>query len=88
MEIRPVVPPALVPAHVDLSEPPHAHAVCRQCGRISEVDLLPLDAAQLTSLATGSPESWAIEGISLSLTGLCPRCRRGATVPAGLSGEE
>lgn len=61
---------------VELREPPHAHGVCRSCGRIVEVDLLPLDAAQLTALASGSTVGWAVEGISLSLTGLCPRCQQ------------
>jgi|HubBroStandDraft_1064217.scaffolds.fasta_scaffold606021_2 hypothetical protein len=75
-------PPArLVPRHIDLREVPHAHAVCRQCGRITEVALAPFDIAQLTALASGSPEEWSVDGISLSLTGLCPRCRSGTSAP-------
>ena len=75
-------PPLIVPAHLALREPPHAHAVCHKCGRISEVPLSGLDIALLTDLAATSPEAWAVEGISLSLTGLCPRCRRGVEAPA------
>lgn len=70
-----------MPEHLALREPPHAHSVCRNCGRIAEVELSGLDAAQLTGLAGGTSEEWAIEGISLSLTGLCPRCRRGLAAP-------
>jgi hypothetical protein len=75
-------PPArLVPRHIDLREAPHAHAVCRQCGRITEVSLASFDVAQLTALAAGSPEEWSVDGISLSMTGLCPRCRQGISAP-------
>lgn len=77
----PAPAPLLVPARIALAEPPHAHAVCRACGRIAEVELSGFDTAQLTDLATGSPDGWAVEGISLSLTGLCPRCRRGLASP-------
>jgi hypothetical protein len=77
----PPPPERLVPRHVDLRETPHAHAVCRQCGRITEVALAAFDIAQLTSLASGSPEAWSVDGISLSLTGLCPRCRQGLVAP-------
>jgi hypothetical protein len=73
--------PRLVPRHLDLREAPHAHAVCRQCGRITEVSLSAFDVAQLTALAGGSPEAWSVDGISLSLTGLCPRCRQGVDAP-------
>jgi Fe2+ or Zn2+ uptake regulation protein len=62
---------------VRLREPPHAHAVCRQCGRITEVPIAPFDVEQLKALATEGPTGWEFEGISLSMTGLCPRCREG-----------
>jgi hypothetical protein len=71
----------LVPRHIDLREVPHAHAVCRQCGRITEVSLGSFDAAQLTSLASSTPEEWSVDGISLSMTGLCPKCRQGLSAP-------
>jgi Fe2+ or Zn2+ uptake regulation protein len=66
---------------MDLREPPHAHSVCRACGRIAEVQLSGLDSQQLTSLAADGPPEWAIDGISLSLTGFCPRCRKGLGTP-------
>jgi Fe2+ or Zn2+ uptake regulation protein len=69
-------------SHLALVEPPHAHAVCRQCGRILEVPLGALDIAQLTSLAGAAAEEWSVERISLSLNGLCPRCRHGALPPS------
>lgn len=80
---RPRAPAALEPPapilrrRIDLREPPHAHAVCRQCGRIAEVAVPPFDAEQLTSFAAAGAPQWAVEGISLSVTGYCPRCRQG-----------
>jgi len=66
---------------MDLRETPHAHAVCRQCGRIAEVPLADFDVAQLTALAGGTSSDWSVDGISLSMTGLCPRCRQGLAAP-------
>jgi Fe2+ or Zn2+ uptake regulation protein len=59
-------------------EPPHAHAVCRLCGRIADVDLRLEDLRQLEELAQRRPGGWYVEGITFSLTGACPRCRHGA----------
>lgn len=72
----PVAPPAPRP-RIALREPPHAHAVCRQCGRISEVEVGAFDGEQWTSFAAAGTPDWSIEGISLSITGYCPRCRLG-----------
>ena len=66
---------------MELREPPHAHAVCRNCGRIAEVELGGFDASQLTSIAGDGPVDWIVEGISLSLTGLCASCRRALVAP-------
>jgi Fe2+ or Zn2+ uptake regulation protein len=60
-----------------LHEPPHAHIVCRGCGRISPVELLPEEGQQLIALADRSPEGWTVGGIAFSLTGLCAACREG-----------
>ncbi len=69
---------ALAPRpRIALREPPHAHAVCRQCGRISEVEVGAFDGEQWTSFAAAGTPDWSIEGISLSVTGYCPRCRHG-----------
>jgi len=58
-----------------LAEPPHAHIVCQQCGRITEVALTPTERSTLTRLAGKRPERWSVAGISFSLTGRCPGCR-------------
>jgi Fe2+ or Zn2+ uptake regulation protein len=56
-------------------EAPHAHAVCRSCGRISEVELRTEEHEVLRALAEQRPVGWAIDGLTFSLTGTCPRCR-------------
>lgn len=73
---KPAAPPVLL-RRIDLRERPHAHAVCRQCGRIAQVEVPPFDAEQWISFAAAGVPDWAIEGISLSVTGYCPRCRQG-----------
>jgi Fe2+ or Zn2+ uptake regulation protein len=62
---------------VDLGEDPHAHIVCRSCGRIQGVELTELDRHFLTELATHHPDGWSVDGIAFSLTGACRRCREG-----------
>jgi hypothetical protein len=42
-----------------------------------EVAVGAFDAEQLKGFASGGPSEWSFDGISLSLTGLCPRCRQG-----------
>jgi len=64
-------------APVELIEDPHAHIVCRVCGRIQAVELTELDRHFLTRLAEDHPEGWAVDGIAYSLTGSCRRCREG-----------
>ncbi len=79
--------PSLVPqvrVHVVRSAPasdPHAHAVCRGCGRIQEIELSELDRHLLTELAAQAPEEWAVERIAFSLSGTCRRCREGRSTP-------
>lgn len=63
-----------------LPEDPHAHIVCRVCGRIQPVDLNELDRHLLTELAALRPEGWSVEQIAYSLTGACRRCRQGPNV--------
>jgi Fe2+ or Zn2+ uptake regulation protein len=62
---------------VDLLEDPHAHIVCRVCGRIQSVELTELDRHFLTELAGHHPEGWSVDGIAFSLMGACRRCREG-----------
>ncbi len=65
---------------VDLAEAPHAHVVCRVCGRIQGVDLSELDRHLLTELAALHPDGWTVERVAFSLTGACRRCREGPLV--------
>ncbi len=60
-----------------LNEDPHAHIVCRVCGRIQPIDLTELDRLMLTRLAEDHPEGWSVDGVAYSLTGACRRCREG-----------
>jgi len=70
-----IPPPKRV--RVDLSEDPHSHVVCRVCGRIARIELTELDQHLLTELASRHPDGWSVDGVSLSLTGACQRCREG-----------
>jgi len=62
---------------VDLGEEPHAHIVCRNCGRIQSLELTELDRHLLTELAARHPDGWSVDGIAFSTTGACRRCREG-----------
>ncbi|MGA8303601.1 MAG: hypothetical protein WA547_02465 [Thermoplasmata archaeon] len=62
---------------VDLGEDPHAHIVCRNCGRIQTLELTELDRHLLTELATRHPDGWSVDGVAFSATGACRRCREG-----------
>ncbi|MFZ0700183.1 MAG: hypothetical protein WAN74_08390 [Thermoplasmata archaeon] len=57
--------------------PAHTHIVCRQCGRISHLTLTPEDLELLAALVERRPRDWTVDGISYSLTGICPRCAAG-----------
>jgi len=67
-------------SRVSLNEDPHAHIVCRVCGRIQPVPLSELDLHLLTRLAEEHTEGWSVDGIAYSLTGACRRCREGPPV--------
>jgi Fe2+ or Zn2+ uptake regulation protein len=64
-----------------LGEEPHAHIVCRVCGRIQGLELTELDRHLLTELAGLTPDGWTVERIAYSLAGACQRCRQGPSVP-------
>ena len=72
---RPSRPP------VALAEEPHAHIVCRVCGRIQGLELTELDRHLLTELAALTPDGWSVERIAYSLAGACRRCREGPPAP-------
>lgn len=62
-----------------LAAAPHHHAVCTQCGSISEVPARQLSSALEHAMA-GS--SFALsERSGLTLRGLCPRCQEGKRDP-------
>jgi Fe2+ or Zn2+ uptake regulation protein len=69
-------PPERV-VRVDLGEEPHAHIVCRNCGRIQRLELTELDRHLLEELAARHPDGWSVDGIAYSATGACRRCREG-----------
>jgi Fe2+ or Zn2+ uptake regulation protein len=64
---------------VALGEEPHAHIVCRNCGRIQSIDLSELDRHLLSELAARHPDGWSVDGVAFSATGACRRCREGPT---------
>jgi len=81
---RPEPPPTIlarpIPGPGALEEEPHAHVVCRVCGRIQGLELTELDRHLLTELAGLVPEGWSVERIAYSLAGACRRCREGPSV--------
>jgi Fe2+ or Zn2+ uptake regulation protein len=78
---RPVVLRPAGPTLDALGEEPHAHIVCRVCGRIQGLELTELDRHLLTELAGLTPDGWSVERIAYSLAGACRRCREGPAPP-------
>jgi hypothetical protein len=58
-------------------DPPHLLAVCRGCGRISALSLEGEEVGMLAGFAGKAPEGWIVDGLSLTLTATCRRCREG-----------
>ncbi|HEV2448999.1 MAG TPA: hypothetical protein VGU43_01140 [Thermoplasmata archaeon] len=58
-------------------DPPHLLAVCRGCGRISALSLDAEEVGLLAGFAGKAPEGWIVDGLSLTLTATCRRCREG-----------
>ncbi len=50
----------------DVLEPPHAHFVCRLCGRIEDVPVTP---------SATHPEGFRVEEVQLTYRGICGRCQ-------------
>jgi Fe2+ or Zn2+ uptake regulation protein len=69
------------PSPALVAEDPHAHIVCRVCGRIQGLDLSELDRHLLTELTALTPDGWSVERIAYSLAGACRRCREGPPAP-------
>jgi Fe2+ or Zn2+ uptake regulation protein len=53
-------------------EHPHAHMVCRRCGRIFDLEIQPVDAADM---AAAADQGFAVDSGDLVLHGLCRECR-------------
>ncbi len=75
LSVPPAPPPRVV--RVELGEDPHAHIVCRNCGRIQRLELTELDRHFLTEIARRHPDGWSVDGVAFSATGACRRCREG-----------
>ncbi|MCI4332218.1 MAG: hypothetical protein L3K01_00575 [Thermoplasmata archaeon] len=74
------VPPAPGPAR--LRAPPTGHAVCRGCGRIVRLALAIADGPNLEAFPDRRPDGWTAEGVTLTVTGVCPSCQTGGVAPA------
>ena len=55
------------------SKRPHAHMVCRKCGRIFDLDIPPINAGDISAAAH---EGFTVDSGDLVLHGLCKDCRR------------
>ncbi len=49
----------------------HDHLVCRACGRVEDVDMLPADKIKATQIP-----HFHVEEVSLRVIGLCASCRK------------
>ena len=52
---------------------PHAHMVCRECGRIFDLDIPPVNTDEVNAAAQ---EGFSVDSGDLVLHGLCKDCRR------------
>lgn len=81
-EVRPTPPEPIPPGRrALLDERPHAHIVCRSCGRIAGLALSTDEELRLEEISRSSPDGWSVDLIAFSLTGLCERCRTGPAAP-------
>jgi hypothetical protein len=69
------------PGPARLRAPPTGHAVCRGCGRILRLALALDDGPNLEAFLDRRPDGWSAEGVTLTLTGLCPTCQTGGVAP-------
>ena len=49
----------------------HDHLICRKCGKVEDVDALPVDKTRLAAFP-----NFQVEEVTLRVTGLCGNCRR------------
>jgi Fur family ferric uptake transcriptional regulator len=62
--------------HLD-SRHPHAHLLCRTCGRLDDLEALPADALQ----ACGVPGAFAVDHVQLTVIGRCATCQAAGSSP-------
>jgi Fe2+ or Zn2+ uptake regulation protein len=60
----------------------HAHALCRRCGRVEDLDA---ELSPAAALRAASDAGWAPASAELLIVGLCPECA-GAGRPRGCEG--
>ena len=60
------------PYRYEARSEPHYHARCRVCGSLE--DLMPHSDGHIRA-RTAIPEGFAVERISVTIVGRCPRCR-------------
>jgi Fur family peroxide stress response transcriptional regulator len=49
----------------------HDHLICRKCGKVEDVDVLPVDKSRLANFP-----NFQVEEVTLRVTGLCGQCRK------------
>jgi Fur family peroxide stress response transcriptional regulator len=59
----------------------HDHLICRSCGSIEDVDLLPVERNRFSTVS-----NFQVEEVSLRVTGLCARCREDASAKSASKG--
>lgn len=50
----------------------HCHVQCRACGRVSDVNMKPVD---FSSLLPADVSGFELDEVSVTFTGICSRCR-------------
>ncbi len=74
MVVRPTPHLAMLP------EAPRTNLVCRACARILHIPMEFDQQQALEELLLRTPVGWAVDTITVSMTGACPRCREGPSV--------
>jgi len=60
------------PARFDGRTHRHDHVMCRQCGRVADVDTSNLDEVRLPE---GKPGGFQIDEYTIQFAGTCPKCQ-------------
>jgi Fur family peroxide stress response transcriptional regulator len=49
----------------------HDHLICRKCGKVEDVDVLPVEKTRFATFT-----NFQVEEVTLRVTGLCGNCRK------------